>query len=396
MRRGVAEPETFGEPLDRVGESAAISHTNCDNSNQMMARVVRRYAIVFAAWLPFFAIWVLYAMSYAHYRLSAALITSLISMGSASLLGIAVWHVCWRWPWPLRLDVKFYLLQICFAIAYSVLWSITAIGLESLRRGANPLRDIWKAPFLGWQLLMGVWLYGLFAGVSYAVQTRDHLHEKETLAARAEALAAAARLDAIRARLNPHFLFNALHTLAALVKFHPNLAEGAVERLGDMLRYTLKEDGRELVEFSDEYDFTCQYIAFEQLRYQDRLKVDLQIDPEAFHFDLPPFAIQTLAENAVRHAISIRPEGGCIWIKCACQNGKLNVTVRDDGPGIAGDSGESHQFGLRSLRERLQAAYGPSSDLRVKSGPEGFEAGFVVPSGSDSQSVRQESVSERR
>src|SRR5206468_6725152 len=117
------------------------------------------------------------------------------------------------------------------------------------------------------------------------------------LAGRAEPLAAAARLDAIRARLNPHFLFNALHTLAALVKFRPAMAESAIERLGDMLRYALKEDGRELVEFSEEYEFTRQYLAFEQLRYEDRLKVDVQIDPECFNFDIPPFSMQTLAEN---------------------------------------------------------------------------------------------------
>src|SRR5205814_4358557 len=121
----------------------------------------------------------------------------------------------------------------------------------------------------------------LSAGICHAVQIRNRLHEKETFAARAEALASAARLDALRARLDPHFLFNALHTLAALVKFRPSHAEGAIERLGDMLRYTLKEDGRALVEFSEEYDFTQRYLSFEQLRYEDRLKVDLQIDPES-------------------------------------------------------------------------------------------------------------------
>jgi signal transduction histidine kinase len=362
----------------------------------MIGKVIKRYAIVFAAWLPFFAIWVLYAMSYAHYRLSAALITSLISMGSASLLGIAAWHVCQRWPWPLRLDLKFYLLQIFFAAVYSMLWTIAVFGLESLRRGTNPLQDFWKSPFLGWQLLMGVWLYGLFAGVSYAVQTRNRLHEKETLAARAEALAAAARLDAIRARLNPHFLFNALHTLGALVKFHPTLAESAIERLGDMLRYTLKEDGRELVEFSEEYEFTRQYIAFEQLRYEDRLKVDLQIDPDSFHFDVPPFSLQTLAENAVRHAISVRPEGGSIWIKCCCQNGTLSVSVRDDGPGAGAETTPSHQFGLRSLRERLRAAYGAAGDLSVQTGADGFEAKFLVPSPSESSAQDREPVGEEQ
>ena len=208
-------------------------------------------------------------------------------------------------------------------------------------------------------------------------------------------MAAAARLDAIRARLNPHFLFNALHTLAALVKFRPTVAEGAIERLGDMLRYILKEDGRELVEFSEEYEFTRQYFAFEQLRFEDRLKIDLQIDPESFNFDIPPFSMQTLAENAVHHAISVRPGGGSIWILCSCRDGRLSVTVRDDGPGGSVDPGQSHQFGLRSLRDRLRAAYGTRADLEVHKGPDGFEARFEVPSSAESSLLDREPVGER-
>ena len=187
-------------------------------------------------------------------------------------------------------------------------------------------------------------------------------------------------MEAVRARLNPHFLFNALHTLTALVKFRPALAESAIERLGDMLRYTLKEDGRGMVEFSDEYDFTRQYLAFEQLRYEDRLEVNLRVDPESFNFDLPPFSIQTLAENAVHHAIAVRPEGGSICITCTCNDRRLQVSVRDDGPGRGAEVGESHQFGLRSLRERLVAAFGCSAELRVDSNADGCEASFIVPS----------------
>jgi len=318
-------------------------------------------------------------MSFARDRFSAVLVGSLISMGSAGLLGIAVWYVCQRWPWPLGFNLNFYLLQISFAVAYGGAWTAAVYGLDFLRRGSG-VQGFWSWSALGRQMLMGIWFYAVFAGISHAVQTRNRLHEKETLAARAEALAAAARLDAIRARLNPHFLFNALHTLAALVKFRPNMAEGAIERLGDMLRYILKEEGRELVEFSEEYDFTLQYLAFEQLRYEDRLKVGLQIDQESFNFDLPPFSIQTLAENAVQHAIAVRPEGGSIWIKCSCGDGRLQITVRDDGPGHGSDAGVSHQFGLRSLRERLQAAYGSLAELRVQGSVDGFEASFIIPS----------------
>ena len=348
-----------------------------------MRKSLNRFALVFAAWLPFFATWVFVARSYAYTTLSDALLASAISMGSASLLGLAIWYLCKRWPWPIRVTIGFYLLHILFATTYTLLWLVAICWLDGLRYGRPILRvfrEFVVSHSLGWQLLTGVWIYGLFAGVSYAVQTRDRLHQKEALALRAEALAAAARLDALRARLNPHFLFNALHTLAALVKLQPTVAESAIERLGDMLRYTLKEDSRELVEFSEEYEFTRQYLAFEQLRYEERLKVEIHIDPASFNCELLPFSIQTLAENAVHHAISVRPEGGSIWITTSCQDGRLSVRVRDDGPAMARDSANSHHFGLRALRERLRGAYGPLADLNVQSGPDGFEAGFEVPS----------------
>jgi len=175
-RHCILVPDVFGEPAGFVGQwwceraqGKIILRTN-------MRRGIKRYAIVFAAWLPFFAIWIFFAMSYAHYPLRAALVTSMISMGSASIMGIAVWHICRLWPWPLRLDLRFYFLQIFLASAYSIFWSILVYWLESVRRGSYALRDIRSSSLLGWQLLMGVWLYGVFAGVSYAVQTRSRLH----------------------------------------------------------------------------------------------------------------------------------------------------------------------------------------------------------------------------
>ena len=270
----------------------------------------------------------LFAFSFSRVPASEILIGSLMSMGSAGLLGIAVWYCCKRLPWPLRFSLRFYAQQLGLALLYTAAWTAAIYAMELWYR-PKALQGFLSLPVLSRQLLIGIWLYTIFAGISYAIQTRISLHEKETLAARA-------RLDAVRARLNPHFLFNALHTLAALVKFRPPMAEGAIERLGDMLRYTLKEDGRELVEFSEEMDFTKQYLSFEQLRYEDRLKVDIQIDPQAFNFDIPPFSIQTLAENAVHHAISVRPEGGSIWIHCSSGDDRLTVSVRDDGSGDAG------------------------------------------------------------
>src|SRR5260370_9639907 len=102
-----------------------------------MRRTIKRYAIVLTAWLPLFAIWVFFAMVYAHYPLRAALVTSVISVDSASLMGIAVWHICW--PWPLRLDLKFHFLQILLASAYSILWTISVywFAVEAMLCGTS-------------------------------------------------------------------------------------------------------------------------------------------------------------------------------------------------------------------------------------------------------------------
>jgi two-component system, LytTR family, sensor kinase len=339
---------------------------------------IRRCLITLAAWLPFFLLWTAVALSSEQVTLRDALVQGLIAMGSAGVLGILVWFTCKRWPWPLEFRLSFYVLQLALSLLYGVAWTATMIGLEYLQR-PSAVAAFMSWPLLGRTVLLGIWLYAVLAGMFHAVQTRQRLHEKETLAARAEALANAARLEALRARLNPHFLFNTLHTLSAVVKFRPALAESAIERLGDMLRYTLKEDSRGVVEFSKEYDFTRQYLAFEQLRYEDRLAVNLDIDPEAFEFDVPPFSIQTLAENAVHHAIAIRPEGGSIWIACRRTSSGLDVSVRDDGPGLSGDAGESHQLGLRSVQERLVAAFGSVAELRVNRSCDGFHASFMVP-----------------
>jgi len=224
-----------------------------------------------------------------------------------------------------------------------------------------------------------VFMYFTLLGSLFAFTYYGEVRERESQQARLGAQLAEARLSALRMQLNPHFLFNALHTLAALVKFRPSAAEGAIERLGDMLRYTLKEDSRGVVEFSAEADLTRQYLAFEQLRYEDRLSVSLDIEASSFDFDVPPFSLQTLAENAVHHAIAIRPEGGSIWITSRRNGAGLLVSVRDDGPGNGIESGDSHQLGLRSVRERLIAAFGQSAELRIDRLEGGFQASFVVP-----------------
>src|SRR5215469_4319878 len=101
----------------------------------MIRKLIMRGGVALAGWLPFFALWVLFALSFSHDRVSDILVSSLISIGSAGLLGIAVWYVCRRWPWPLGFTLSFYLLQILFAVLYAAAWTAAVFGLDALRRG---------------------------------------------------------------------------------------------------------------------------------------------------------------------------------------------------------------------------------------------------------------------
>ena len=295
-----------------------------------------------AAWLPFFVLWLIFAMQLGMpFRL--ALPRSLYAIGSAAILGLFVSKFCAARPLELR--PRFYAIQLAAASLYAVVW---AAGMAAADARPTP-----RPMLVGW-FVEGVWIYAIIAGVSYAFQMQRSL--------------AAARLDALRARLHPHFLFNALHTVGALVRHDPAEAESAVEKLGDMLRYTLREGEGDAVSFSEEWEFTRRYLEFEQLRYGDRLRVKADIDPRALDCSAPTFALQTLVENAVRHSIDTRAEGGEVEISARRNGERLQIRVRDDGGDGAQATGNG--FGLAALRERLYSVYGTTLDIKNDNGYE--------------------------
>ena len=333
------------------------------------------------AWMPFLVFWVFFFIAYGGESFSQALPWGTITIGTAALLGVGVWRFCALHPWPATLRPFFYVRHLVAASGYAAGWIIAVFGAEAIVMRMNLFTMLETSRILAWQFLMGVWLYGLVAGVSYGIQTRRSAAQSERRALRAEAALSDARLEALRNRLNPHFLFNALHTVGALVRQDAARSESAVEKLGDMLRYTLREDPGETVSLRDEWDFTERYVEFEQLRFGERLKVSRRLDRRALDCQVPSFALQTLVENAVRHSIATRVEGGQVEIAAGIEEGKLRLSVRDDGnsssPEERGNGG--HGYGLRALRERLEAVYGKEAALAVSSGNGGYEVSVVVP-----------------
>ena len=295
-------------------------------------------------------------------------------MGSAAVMGLAVWRLTARVDWNWR-SPSFYYIHAAgltlFSLVYSVSWAWPDLVQGRVAAAIQAFRT---SPVLIWNLLMGSWLYILIAGLSYAVRANRRVRAQEAAASEARLLAQQAQLVALRAQINPHFLFNALHSVGALVSSDPQRAEEALECLGDLLRYALGTESEVLL--AQEWAFTKNYLSFEQLRLGDRLRVDTVVDGEALSVMVPPLILQPIVENAVRHGIADRPEGGHIELASRIEMDHLILRVTDDG---RGGNGTGDGLGLSSVRRRLAALYGDRATVAFDSCATGCTVSIALP-----------------
>ncbi len=189
---------------------------------------------------------------------------------------------------------------------------------------------------------------------------------------RAEARAHAARLEALRLQLNPHFLFNALNAVSTLIaEDRPSEANRMLARLSDFLRSTLERSDTAEVPLSDEIDFACQYLEIEEIRFGERLRVDIAVDPAAESALVPPLILQPLVENAVRHAVLPRTGGGAISIVAGRDAEWLTLGVHDEGPGAGPRVERRSGIGLANTRQRLEELYGTRAELTLDASARG-------------------------
>jgi two-component system, LytTR family, sensor kinase len=199
---------------------------------------------------------------------------------------------------------------------------------------------------------------------------------------------AEAHLVALRAQINPHFLFNALNTIASLIQERPEDAEATLENLAAIFRYTLNTGSRAFVSMEEEFGLVSHYLAIEQVRFADKLTVDMALDSALSEVPVPAFAVQTLVENAVKHGLSKRRDGGRLEVRCAHgEDGNIEVSVIDTGVGIPALFGSDGQevtsfygIGLTNISSRLEKLYGRSGLLRIRSDEiDGTSARIILP-----------------
>lgn len=194
--------------------------------------------------------------------------------------------------------------------------------------------------------------YSALAVLVHALDFHGRMRVREVEASQLETRLAAARLHLLRMQLQPHFLFNTMHAISALIPRDPAAADRMLVRLSALLRLTMEQERLQAVPVAKEMEFLHAYLDIQQVRFGDRLQVHWDIDPTASEQQLPPLLLQPLVENAIQHGIGDRPAGGTIWIAARMRDAALELEVADDGVGPGAEPVVEGR-GLGNTRARL-------------------------------------------
>ena len=294
-----------------------------------------------------------------------------------------VFAISRRWPLTRPHVARRVSLHLAAALLFCMVWAtagkLLQLGLASwltpnelhamiAKQGAafwpNAGRD-----WLSWvftTLPFGVAVYWCMVGIEHATRYFLEARDRQVQLARVSEQLAGAKLAALQARVNPHFLFNSLNTINVLVRDgEQEQATRMIEQLSDVLRTTLGRSREAEVSLDDELALVKQYLAVEQARFSDRLRVELDVNPELSSAAVPSFAVQHLVENAIRHGIARRSDARSIQISAARVGDDVVISVVDDGATIDAGAVESPGHGLANTRERLRTLYGDRASLDV-------------------------------
>jgi two-component system LytT family sensor kinase len=247
--------------------------------------------------------------------------------------------------------------------------------------GPDPFVQLWLRKFYN-GLLGNLILYSTILLVSHMLDSRERLAVQRTETARLNEQLSKAQLNALRRQIEPHFLFNTLNAIAGLVREKRNdAAVDMIAGLSDFLRRVLEDSDRQQVPLAEELEFAQKYLDIQKVRFAERLQVSVDIPTELFSAQVPSLILQPMVENAIKHGIAKRVQGGAIRIAASRSNGMLTLRVYNDGPGLPADwEATPSGIGMSNARTRLQTLYGGGFELNMRNqNPGGVEASVSVP-----------------
>jgi LytS/YehU family sensor histidine kinase len=334
-------------------------------------RYWRRFLLYVAGWVEFgLLLGVIAPATGSVTRLEAVafLVPLMILLGFVCL---APFYVCRTVP--LRAGAWRSLLQ------NHLLGTVVATALVTLagRLMASVLSSVW--PGLDRIYSSAIPVFTVFLALTYLLSTALHYAWFEIESSRrAQVLAREAQLRALKAQINPHFLFNSLNSISALTAIDPARAREMCVGLADFLRASLRLGERDTVSFREELALTNMYLGVEQARFGDRLRLVRDIDPSCDHCEIPALLIQPLVENAVKHGIAMMAEGGEILLSGQCIHDQLRFTVSNpfdpDAP-----VQDRNGIGLRNVRARLEARYGSAAKMQIHATESRYQVTLTVP-----------------
>jgi len=275
----------------------------------------------------------------------------------------------WKKPLLIHLAASAILSALQLLLAGAFLHALAGVT-------ANRADSFWTAlaQFFRLNFHANILTYWALVGLAWGIDTYGKYRDRELAASRLETQLAQAELGALKMQLQPHFLFNTLNAIAALLKSNPDAAEGMIVQLSDFLRLTLKNTGRPDVSLREELEFVERYLAIEKTRFADRLSTRFRIRSEVLDARVPNLLLQPLVENAIRHGIAKDRRAGRLEVSATHEHGRLLLRVTDDGPG-APPGRVTEGIGLSNTRDRLRHLFGDAYSLEYGNSPGG---GFCV------------------
>ncbi len=335
-----------------------------------------------------FLLWTLWVIFYAlvmYFQIPeippfAALISSANYNYVYAALSILIWKICKKVLFEEINKILFIALHFILAMLFSALWLFIVYGLWYLAEGEIVFEIVKIKEIIGWQYSFGVLTYILIAGIFYTIIYYQNYKQKQIEETELKILTRDAELKALKLQMNPHFLFNSLNSINALVTRNPNLARKMISQLSELLRTSLESHEKLMIPLKEELDFVHTYLSIEQIRFEDKMIFNEEIDPDLMSKPFPAMLLQPLIENGVKHGIANSRNGGSIDLILKKTNNQIVGTVTNTNSANIYLKNDQNGLSFDNIRQRLDRMYGDKYQWEIDtSSTDVFKISFKLP-----------------